>query len=261
MTRLIRAAAAVGFVALLAGPGRADDAAAVIDKAVKALGGEEKLGKATALSWAAKGTITIMDNDSEITTKATFQGLDHSRQEFEGDFGGNKVKGVTVLAGRQGLAEVRRHGRGDGRRPRSPPRSRRVYLAVVPVTVLPLKGKGFKVAAAAEEKVGDKPAAVLKATGPDGKDFTLFFDKETGLPVKQVAKVAGFGGEEVKQETTFGDYKEMDGIKKATKTESTRDGKKFPTASSPSSRCWTRWTRRRSPSRSSRRPLLPGDRP
>ena len=44
-------------------------------------------------------------------------------------------------------------------------------------------------------------------TGPDGKDFTLYFDKESGLPVKEVAKVLGFQGEEYTPETTFADYK------------------------------------------------------
>ena len=34
----------------------------------------------------------------------------------------------------------------------------------------------------------------MKVTGPDGKDFTLYFDKETGLPVRLVAKVAGLDG-------------------------------------------------------------------
>jgi hypothetical protein len=92
---------------------------------------------------------------------------------------------------------------------------------------LPLKTKDFKVEAVGEEKVGDKPAEVLKVTGPDGKDFKLYFDKESGLPVKEVAKVIGFMGEEFTQEVTFHDYKDFNGIKKATKTEVKRDGEKF----------------------------------
>src|SRR5207302_437956 len=66
---------------------------------------------------------------------------------------------------------------------------REVYLQLVPVTVLPLRGKGFKVKTAGEEKVGGKAAVVLEVTGPDSKDFKLSFDKESGLPVKMVAKV------------------------------------------------------------------------
>jgi hypothetical protein len=42
-----------------------------------------------------------------------------------------------------------------------------------------------------------------------------------------VAKVAGFMGGEFVQETTFGDYKDFGGIKKATKVVSSRDGQKF----------------------------------
>jgi hypothetical protein len=68
---------------------------------------------------------------------------------------------------------------------------------------------------------------VLKVTGPDGKDFTLFFDKESGLPVRQVARILSFQGEEYTSETTFADYKDFDGIKKATKITVKRDGEPF----------------------------------
>ena len=58
------------------------------------------------------------------------------------------------------------------------------------------------------------------------EDFTLFFDKENGLPVKMLAKVVFFN-EEFTQETTFANYKEFGKIKKATKIENKRDGEKF----------------------------------
>jgi hypothetical protein len=63
--------------------------------------------------------------------------------------------------------------------------------------------------------------------GPDKKGFELFFDKGTGLPVKMVAKVAGFQGDEFTQETTYDKYKEFDGVKRPTKVENKRDGEKF----------------------------------
>jgi hypothetical protein len=104
---------------------------------------------------------------------------------------------------------------------------RQVYLQAIPSLLVPLKGKGFKLESAGEEKVGDKPAAGIKVTGPDGKDFTLYFDKESGLPAKLVAKVIGFGGEEFTQTTIYTEYKDFDGIKKAIKAESKRDGEDF----------------------------------
>src|SRR5262249_17680127 len=99
------------------------------------------------------------------------------------------------------------------------------YRQMTPATLLPLRGKGFKVRAAGEERVGGWPAAVLEVTGPDGKDFKLSFDKESGLPVKQGAEVP-VGGK-VTQVTTCGGYKDFGGIKKATKIEAKRGGEKF----------------------------------
>jgi hypothetical protein len=227
MRRFIAAALAVA--AGMAAPARADDAAtAVLDKAAKALGGEDKLGKVTAFLMEGKGSVAVMGNDSDVAVKATFQGTDHMRQEIDLKFGDMDVKGVTVLAKDKGWRKFAGMG-GPMEGGELDNLKRIVYLGTVPVTVVPLKGKGFKVEAAGEEKVGDKPAAVLKITGPEGKDFTLSFDKETGLPAKLTATVQGFGGEDVKQETVYADYKEMDGIKKATKIESNRDGQKYMT--------------------------------
>jgi hypothetical protein len=228
MTRFIRVIVATGLVVGLGRLVVADDldAKAVIDKAVKALGGADKLGAGKALSWKGKGKINFNDNEGDITTKVTMQGIDHMRQEFEGDFGGNQVKGVTVLDGDKGW---RKFG-GEATKLEDDAlnnQKRTVYLAVVPVTVVPLKGEGFKVDSAAEEKVDGKPAVAVKVAGPDGKDFQLYFDKESGLPVKLTATVAGRQGGESKQETTFSNYKEFDGVKRATKIETKRNGKKF----------------------------------
>jgi zinc protease len=202
------------------------DPNAILDKAIQALGGEEKLSKVKAASWKAKGTITLMGSDNAFTGQTVVQGLSHLRQEFEGDFGGSTFKGVTVLAGDKGW-RMFASNRSELDKDALANEKRTVYLMVIPITILPLKGKEFKVEAIGEETTGGKPALGLKATGPDGKEFSLYFDKESGLPVRMVAKVAGFMGDEFTQETTFGDYQEMAGIKKATKIQLRRDGEKF----------------------------------
>ena len=206
---------------------RADDkdATAILDKAIKALGGEEKLKKAETATWKTKATITFDGNESEMAIHSTVQGLDRYRAEIEGNFGGNEFKGVVVLNGNKGWRvfgekmDIDEDGLANEKR--------RVYLEAIPSRILPLKEKGFKVELAGEEKVGDKPAVAIKVTAPDGKDFKLYLDKESSLPVKLVAKVIGFGGEEFTQETTYKGYKDFDGIKKATKHDSKRDGEDF----------------------------------
>jgi len=219
-------AAALASVPVQSASADEAEAKATLDKAIKALGGDEKLGKAEAISWKAKGKITFGENENPFSSQTTIKGLDRYRGEFDGEFNGNPFKGVTVLDSSKGWRKF-----GDNVMEMDDDavanEKRTLYLQVVPVTLVALKGKGFKVDSAKGEDVGGKPAAALKATGPDGKDFTLYFDKESGLPVKLVAKVLGFMGEEFTQETTFADYKDFGGIKKATKVEAKRDGQKF----------------------------------
>jgi hypothetical protein len=226
-----RAAFAIALVTaglLFAAPGRvrADDSTAVIDKAIAAMGGEANLGKVKAASWKSKNKLTFNGNENEGAGQVTMQGLDHFRQEFEGDFGGNHFKAVTVLNGDKGSRHF-----GDNNQEMDKEGlvnlKRTVYLAVIPVTILPLKDKQFKVESIADETVGGKAQAGIKVTPPDGKEFKLYFDKETGLPVRMVAKVAGFMAGEFTQETTFSDYKEVEGIKKSMKSVSKRDGEPF----------------------------------
>jgi hypothetical protein len=218
----------MAFVVVLVGRVHADEVppGAVLDKAIKALGGEAKLSKAAAFSRKIKGTMSFGGNDNEFTSESIMQGLDRYQSVFEGDFGGNKFKGVTVLNGEKGWRKF-----GDNKSEMDKDalanETRTVYLQVVPSTLLPLKGKAFKVESAGEEKVGDKPAVVLKVTGPDAKEFTLFFDKDSALLVKLVAKVRDFQGQEFTQESIYSDYKDFDGIKQATQIQLKRDGEIF----------------------------------
>jgi hypothetical protein len=227
MTRFLHVSVLAFCISAPAGLTRADDvdAKALVEKGIKALGGEEKLAKAGIYTSKSKGTVTFNGSDHDVKLQATVQDLDHYRSEFEGEFDGNMVKSVTVVNGKKGWRvfgepmELDDDGLANEKRT--------IYLAVVPATLLPLKGKDFKIEPAGEEKVGDKPAVGIKVTAPDGKDFKLFFDKESGLPVRVEAKVIGFGGEEFTQQTTYSNFKDFDGIKKATKVESKRDGEKF----------------------------------
>lgn len=212
---------------LLAGSlAQAGSADAVVDKAIQAMGGEAKLAAVKAVNEKSKGKISIGGNDSEFTAEATVEGLNHSRRTFEGEFGGNKIKGVTVIAGDKGwrvFNDMSQELDEDALKNEK----RNHYLSAVANNPLLLKGKGFKLEACTDEKCEGKPAACVKVVGPDGKDFKLFFSKETGLPIKEVAKVVNFQGEDQQLEATFSNYKDFDGLKVATKNEAKHDGEKF----------------------------------
>jgi hypothetical protein len=142
------------------------------------------------------------------------------------EINGNKFKAIAVLNGDKGwrklgdeLIEMDKDAVSNEKRT--------AYLMAAAALVAPLKGKGFKVETAGEEKVAGKPAVGVKATASDGKDFTLYFDKESGLPVRMVAKVIGWMGEEYTQEINYRDHKEFGGIKRPTKVSVKRDGDPF----------------------------------
>src|SRR5262245_47596322 len=138
----------------------ADDAAAIVDKGIAALGGKEKLSQAKVITWKAKGKITLGDNESEFTSQSTIRDLSHSRGEFEGDFGDNKFQAITVIAGDKGWRKF-----GDMNMELDADslanEKRTLYLQAIPITLLPLKEKEFKVEAAGEDKVGNAAAVAI----------------------------------------------------------------------------------------------------
>jgi hypothetical protein len=202
------------------------EAKAILEKGIKALGGEEKLAKIKAYKVKTKGKLSIAGVANPFNGEAITKGLDHVRNDFEGEFGDMKVKGTIVIAGDKGWSKF-----GDMettfKKGELADEKFNVLLQVIPVTLLPLKTKAFKIKKGKEEKVEGKPAVSLIVTTPGKKDFTLFFDKKTGLPVKVVAEVKDFSGGKVPQVTLLSGYKDFGGIKKSTRANSTRDGEKF----------------------------------
>jgi hypothetical protein len=229
MKKLLLPIMALGLVASIGHPTRgADDkdTKAILDKAMKALGGEENLARIKAVQTKSKGKININGNSNDFTVESVTEGLNHFRSKFSGDFGGNKIEAVSVIDGDKGWRSFM--GNVDEMDADSLANEKRmIYLRAVPATILPLLHNGFKVEPAPEDKVHGKPAVGIKVTPADGKVFTLYFDKESGLPVKETAKVLDFMGNEFTQESLFSDYKDFGAIKVATKVEQKRDGEPF----------------------------------
>jgi len=182
----------------------------ILSKAIKALGGEEKLSRASAFTWAIRGTVDARGRPTDLYIIVTFNGLSQVRRQvstrtdrlltvLDGDKGWNLSKGRSFPMNEAAIAEEKRN----------------IYRQVIPTLLVPVKSSGFKYEFAGKGEVGGKPASILKITGPDAKDFLLYFDDETSLPVKEVTRLPSIDGKEQVEEVTFGNYKDFDGIKKA----------------------------------------------
>jgi hypothetical protein len=209
---------------MAAGP----DAKKVIDKAIQALGGEAKLAalEAKAIQTKAKVKLRFAGLVSDFTTTTTTMGLHKFREAFKGSSEGTEVTGVTVLNGDKAWRQAS-DNTSKLQDNQVANQKRSAYLAIVPVLLLPLKTKDFQIESAREATVDDKPAVAVRFIGPDKQDVELFFDRESGLPVKMFAKIVAFLGDQFLEETTFSKYKEFDGVKRATKIEHKRDGFTF----------------------------------
>jgi hypothetical protein len=214
---------------VLTGLLRADDQAdalAVVDKALKAMGGEAKVAKFKAGTWKGKATAQEGGNEIVIINEGTWQGTDKLQMEAEVTEGGKTEKVVAVINGDKGWVKVKEMVR------EAPegvlPMMKSGLYALQMVHLLPdLKGKEFTLSDLGDVKVGDKPALGIGVSHKDHKDVSLFFDKETGLPAKSEVRVSDPSGKEITIEYLYSDYKDADGIKHPMKITIKVDGKEF----------------------------------
>jgi hypothetical protein len=201
----------------------ADDreVAAVVGKAIKALGGEEKLSNIEAVTWKATGWMnTLFQGPAHFkcTSELTIAGLDRSRSELILEAGGGKGRTISVLNGDNAWLSWGDHIPLKPTQ-RAAALKRNLYLAMIPVTLAPLRDPRFKIESGRDETVGNRPAAVLNVTCPDGETIKVSFDKESGLPLKVVGKALLIDDAamnlDVTQEMIYSNYKDFGGIKTA----------------------------------------------
>jgi outer membrane lipoprotein-sorting protein len=231
MRRIVCLAAALVLAA--GGAARADEKAdlqKVIDKAIKAMGGEEKLAKYKAETYKMKGKFYGMGEGIDYTGEVSVQVPDKVRIQIDGDAGGMKVtffirvadgKKVWMKAFGQETKEIT--DKDELAEVKEANHEERV------ASLLPLKEKGYELASLGEVKVDNKPAIGMRVSHKGFRDVNLFFDKDSGLLVKREGTVKDFdmGGKEFMQETLLSDYKEVSGVKRPMKLLINRDGKKY----------------------------------
>jgi hypothetical protein len=201
-----------------------DDALAIIDKAIKAHGGEDALAKAKLATRSGQGRMTIVKDDVPFTDTITVSLPDQFKLLLDAGKGDNKFKLALVLNGSKGwqstggmVVELSKQRISELRE-----EAYRLWL----MTLVPLKKeKGFTLQTLKEIKVDGAAAAGVKVSMRGHEDARMYFSKKTGLLVKIERKVAELGLK-VDKEYLLSDHKEFDGVKMPTKLiEMTNDRK------------------------------------
>jgi hypothetical protein len=203
------------------------DARAIVDKAIQAVGGAEKLLKVDALTWKAKGKFSGLGEPIDFTgTWAVQPAKNQISVSIQLEFNGMQIKHVQVFDGTKGwvatMGDVK-----DMDESTLAESKEEVYASRI-ASLAGLKDPKVKITSIGDSKVDDRAVAGIKVTSESHKDISLYFDKETGLLIKALRKVKAMSGEDVDQEALFSDFKvDSDGIKRPKKQEMKRDGKDF----------------------------------
>jgi hypothetical protein len=206
----------------------ADDARAIIEKAIKAQGGEANLSKLRTMQIKVEGTVDVMPGQPRVpmTIEDTWQMPVRYKTFSTLQMFGMKVSQALVLDGNkawlqmesqvfdmpsQGVTEMKEQKYAEDLDRLSFLSDKRMDLSVLP-----------------EVNVQGKAAVGVLVKCKGHRDVKLYFDKATGLLVKREHKLLNPAtGKETLQEVLFGDYQEKDGLKHYKKITAFRDGKNF----------------------------------
>jgi hypothetical protein len=198
-------------VGSLAGRAWADDEPrAVIDRAMKAMGGEARLAQVQAVETKIKGTLHAAGG-LPFTADTFSQSPDQFRHAMLYDRGGSANTQIQVYSGDN--VWIRVNDRLMDLDADLTAALRKGRYAESLTTLAMLKDKGYELTAAGEEQVEGRAATGVKVTARGRPDVTLFFDKASGLLVKTAHRqLDPSSRKEVLQEDFYSDYREPDAV-------------------------------------------------
>lgn len=200
---------------------------ALVKKAVKVLGGADKLTKLRIITCKSKGSLFV-PGEIPVTEEGWMQYPNKFRHDFELDIKGTKIRQILVIDGDKGWLKLM----DNKAAPLTVAQKTafRDYFYALRVSTMPMEltGKDYKLSSVGEVKVGDRPAIGIQVMRKGLPDVNLFFDKEKGYPIKsEFTAIDYLSGQECVHEFLFSDYKEMDGLPVYTRMIWNKDGKKF----------------------------------
>lgn len=202
-----------------------DDVKPILEKAIKAHGGEENLTKLTSMHAKGKGSIDVMGMTIEFTSES-WTAPNKLRTDLQMDVMGNKFALSQVANGDKAWVSAAGNTMnlegGQLDEMKASLHSNRVET-LVPL----LKDKEFTLKSLGETKVNGKAAVGIKVDAKGQKSISLYFDKDSGLLVKSVRRTLSPAGTEVDSESIIAEYMDAGGIKHPKKAIVHQDGKKF----------------------------------
>jgi hypothetical protein len=205
---------------------RADDSPrAIIEAAIKAHGGEQKLTSTLTGTLLAKAMFSMSPElQATITWEETFELPRRYRRSIKGEAMGRKFSMEYAIT--DGNGWIRQDGGAptDHKGEKQPLSSSwNAILALLPLCL----EEGVELKTAGKQKVDGKDAIGVRVSGGQWGEAVLFFDMNSRLLLKSKKKMDHpLTQQEVDGEVFFGDYKQIAGIQYPHRLISHVDGKK-----------------------------------
>ncbi len=217
---------AICAAASLAAPAPPDDAArAVIERAVKAHGGFERLSRLRADRVTTQGVLIVKDRDTPFLTETTVQLPDHFRNVIHLQ-GERQTTFVNIVNGDKIYFTL--DGQPEKVTDNLAAELRETLQLNQAIRLVPLlTDKAYTLEPLGDVKVEDQPAVGVKATPKGGRELRLFFSKDSGLLIKTEHTIDDGAGKEVVQEEMYSDFQDVEGYRRPMKIAVFRNGKKI----------------------------------
>lgn len=203
-----------------------DDAKKVVEAALKAHGGLEKLTKNKDKGVIQKGKMKLFfpieaEGPFEMSTSG-----DKFRREWNFSLNGMDLKNVAVFDGK-GLYVTTAGNTMSFDKPEDIDVLKEAIHSEKMGGLALLGDKSIELALIGEDKVDDTPVIGVRASSKGHKDVNLYFDKKTHLLKKIVGRTLDFESRmEVEQVKIMEEYAEADGLKRPSRVAIYKDGKK-----------------------------------
>ncbi len=196
----------------------ADDAAsrAIVEKAIAVHGGEKLLAKFKGATSKIKGTIQINGAAVPFTGEINAQGEDQQKAFISFELDGQAISFVSVVNRNQGWLKIN-NDTIDMPAEQLAETKETAYSGWV-TTLLPLKDKAFSLAPFGEIEIAGRKAVGVNVTREGHRPVNLFFDKATFHLVRTETRVKDeTTNQEVTEESTFSEYKLIEGAQQPLK--------------------------------------------
>jgi hypothetical protein len=202
-----------------------DSARSIIERAIVAHGGMDKLSRARADRTRMRGVIYVGKTTVPFTSEVTVQlpkkykmvlamrEADKTRvviHELDGDAVNITIDGTT------------QHAQGTHANQLRQTLELESAMRLVPL----LDARAFTLTTLGEFKLNDRVVVGVGVKGSGQRELKMYFDRETALLVKTEQRIDGGDGKDVVQEAFYRDHREVGGYRRPGRAAAYRDGKK-----------------------------------